>query len=180
MDLGIISTRYAKALYAYASDIKEEDRLYEEMKTLANSFASFKSLFKVMENPTISPQEKQKLLTVAGGISVSKAFQSMLQLIETNKRETYILSIALMYQQIYRKQKGIVIAKLITTESLSQKEEENVRNLVSKNTDGKKVDLITQIDADLLGGFILKVESKQLDASIRSQLNKIKMKLIED
>ncbi len=176
MDTGKISTRYAKALYAYASELKEEDRLYEEMKSLISNFYSFKSLNKIMQNPTVSPEEKQKLLITAGGITVSKAYLGMLQTIKENQRESYMFSIALMYQEYYRKEKGMVIGILTTTDNASEEQKEKLKNMIAAGTN-QKVDLITKTDENLIGGFILQIESNLLDASIKNQLNKIKLQL---
>ena len=178
MDTGKISTRYAKALYAYATDLKEEDILFEKMKTLSGSFVAHKSLQKVMEDPTVSAEDKQKLLITAAGNSVCKSYISFLALLAENRREPYIQVIALMYQKLYKNKKGIITGKLTTVHAPEENIMQGLIALIS-NENKYKVDFITQTDPKIIGGFILDVDSNQLDASVKNQLTKIKMQLLE-
>ena len=67
MNAGIISNRYAKAIYQYASERKEEERLREELKILSEQFLAVPILLKVLDDPTVSPDVKIDVLTVAAG-----------------------------------------------------------------------------------------------------------------
>ncbi len=176
MDTGRISARYAKAAYEVALQKGEETRLYEEMKMLASGFSSYKQLSKVMENPTISIDRKKELLITAAGISVSDSFKKLIDLIAENRRESYVHSIALMYQSYYRKEKNIIIGQLITAQSVTEEEKSKLSKLIARISK-KDVDFITRTDPSIIGGFILELESNQLDASVRNQLNKLKMEL---
>ena len=176
MDTGIISTRYAKALYAHAADLKEEDILFEKMKILSESFLTHKSLQKVMEDPTIPKEDKHKLLTTAGGSFVCKSYDNLLHLLVENKRESYARIIALTYQKIHKKQKRIITGTLTTVETPDETTMLKLKTLIVKD-DNYQVDFITKTDANIIGGFILDVDSNQLDASIKNQLDKIKRQL---
>ena len=175
MNTGRISTRYAKALYAYAAGLKEEDALFEKMKILSESFAAHKSLQKVMEDLTVSEKDKQKLLTTAGGNSVCKSYDSLLNLLAKNRRESYAQMIALSYQKVYKKEKGIITGKLTTANPADEKIMQKLKTLIAGEK--YKVDFITRIDPKIIGGFVLDVDFNQLDASVKNQLNKIQMQL---
>ena len=175
MDAGRISTRYAKALYAYAAELKEEDVLFEKMKALSGNFAAHKSLQKVMEDPTVSAMDKQKLLTTAGGNPVCKSYTGLLDLLSKNRRETYTQMIALSYQKIYKKAKGIITGKLTTVNPAEEKVMQKLKTLIAGEK--YKLDFITLNDPKIIGGFILDVDFNQLDASVKNQLNKIKLNL---
>ena len=71
MDIGTISSRYAKALFSLAKDKEQESRVYDDMKMLADSFSMEPELRGALSNPIVSVPEKVKLLTAAGGIEVS-------------------------------------------------------------------------------------------------------------
>ena len=175
MDTGRISTRYAKALYAYATGLKEEDALFEKMKALSESFVAHKSLQKTLENPALSKENKQKLLTTAGGNTSCKSYNSFLNLLSGNRRETYAHTIALMYQKCYKKEKGIITGKLTTVNPAGEEVMQKFKTLIAG--ENYKVDFITHVDPEIIGGFVLDVDFNQLDASVKSQLSKIKMQL---
>ena len=178
MDTGRISSRYAKAIYEYAFGKKDETNLYEKMKMLSSSFSSFHAIQKVMENPTLSLADKKKILITGGGEGKSKTYNAVLDLVLNNHRETYIFSIALMYQEYYRKEKGIVIGKLTTSIEIDKKTEIKLKELITQNAD-KEIDFDVHTDPSIIGGFILELESNQMDASVKGQLRKLRSTLIE-
>jgi len=147
------------------------------MKQVARAFSSFKSMARVMENPTISSEEKVRLLVTAAGESVSVSFRNLFALVMKNARTAYVLSVALMYQEYYRKGKGLVIATLTSTEPVSDAAKSQMKDMIAEKS-SQQVDFITEIDPSLIGGFILEVNSNQLDASVKSQLNKLRVQLI--
>lgn len=176
MDSSRISIRYARAAYEFALEKGEETRLYEDMKMLSKHFFSFALMSRVMDDPTISSKEKEKILITAGGASVSESYKKLVRLIIENKREKYGLFIALMYQTWYRKQKGVVLTKLITTEGVSEEIKQKVIRMVAEETK-ENVDLETIKDPDIIGGFVLELEDERLDASVKYQLNQLKQQL---
>jgi F-type H+-transporting ATPase subunit delta len=178
MDTGRISARYAKAIYEFALEQKEEKTVYGEMKQLVKSFQSFPLLKDAMDNPTVPALEKEKLLTTAAGISVSRTFLQVLKLIGTNHRESDAMQIARMYEDYYRRQKGIVIGKLITENPVTAEIKDKLRAIITAGPD-KEIDFEAETDDSLIGGFIVEVDSNLLDASVKSQLGKIRRQLME-
>ena len=178
MDTGKVSTRYAKAAYEYAADRGEDERLYREMKMLEEQFAAFPALSRVMENPTLGAEEKIKLLVTAAGIEVSDSFRQVMALVIDHHRESYARSIALLYQEYYRKSKGLTIAWLTLAEEAPAGLKEKIYSLLSERIE-TKVDIEVRTDKSIIGGFVLQVESSQLDASVKSSLNRLKRSLAE-
>ncbi len=179
MDSSRISIRYAKAAYEFALERGEDKRLYEEMKVLEMSFSSLRVMHRILQDPTVKAAEKMKILITAAGNDVSESYRKLLELVIGNKRESYMFSIALMFQKWYRKQKGIVITKLITTEPVSDEVKQEIVRVVADEIH-KDVDLVAITDPDIIGGFVLEMEDKRLDTSIRYQLNQLKQKFINN
>jgi F-type H+-transporting ATPase subunit delta len=177
MDIGIISHRYAKAIYQFASERKEEDRLREELKVLSEQLLALPLLQKTLNDPTISAAVKIKLLSTAtAGKDVSDICRKAFHLIIKNKRVNYLQSIVLMYDTVYRKEKNIVIMKLVTTEPASDNVKNKLVDLVGKDHD--KVEFKTETNTDLIGGFVLEIEDLRLDASVKNLLNQLRQELI--
>ena len=107
MDIGTISSRYAKALFSLAKDKEQESRVYDDMKMLADSFSMEPELRGALSNPIVSVPEKVKLLTAAGGIEVCKLYTRFINLVLAHKRETLLPFIAYIYIHLYRKEKKI-------------------------------------------------------------------------
>ena len=107
MDIGTISSRYAKALFSLAKDKEQESRVYDDMKMLADSFSMEPELRGALSNPIVSVPEKVKLLTAAGGIEVCELYSRFINLVLAHKRETLLPFIAYIYIHLYRKEKKI-------------------------------------------------------------------------
>lgn len=167
-----------KAVYQFALEKGEERALYREMKTLADSFASFQVLQQVLNNPTVPVQEKLKVLTTAAGIQVTDSCRSFLQLLIKNKRESSARTIALMYIEHYKKMHGQIDCHLVTTEPASEEVKKALEQLV-RSDDRHQVDFVNQVDPDIIGGFVLRIDDLQLDASIKTQLNRLRIQLAE-
>ena len=177
MDIGIISHRYAKAIYQFAAERKEEDRLREELKVLTEQFLALPLLQKTLNDPTIAADVKIKLLTTAAaGQDISETCRKAFHLIVKNKRVNYLQSIVLMYDTVYRQAKGMVIMKLATTEPASDDVKNKLVDLIKKNHD--LVEFVTETNTDLIGGFVLEIEDLRLDASVKNLLHQLRQELI--
>ena len=172
MNTGKISARYAKALFLFAKENKKEGVVYEEMKTLSENFFAVPQLREAMKNPTIEKAKKKQLLETAAGTNVSAEFTRFVDLVIDHKREEFFQGISLIYQEMYRKEKNIITSTLVTAVPISDVEEARMREAVQKVTTGT-VEFKKSVDPGIIGGFVLNVETYQLDASIKSQLRNI-------
>lgn len=88
MNTGVVSMRYAKALLAYAEGQKVEDRVYEEVKTLAANYVNVPDLRRAIENPVLDAKRKCELLREAsGGKDVSEELMRFFALVLDERRE---------------------------------------------------------------------------------------------
>jgi len=85
-------------------------------------------------------------------------------------------NIVLMYDQVYRKAKGIVTVHLTTVEPAGEKMKEALISVVEQVT-GETAEFQAKTDSDIIGGFILEIEDKRLDASVKEQLRIINYEL---
>jgi F-type H+-transporting ATPase subunit delta len=84
-----------------------------------------------------------------------------------------------MYDKVYRKAKNIVVMHLTTTEPASAETKNALVDLVIKDKK-ETVNFVAKTDSGIIGGFILSIEDSRLDASIKNQLNQLRLKLIKN
>ncbi len=176
MDTGRIATRYARAIYEYAAEQKQETSLYEYMEKFIESYLAFPDLKKALANPTVSNEKKTELLLTACGVRDNELLTGIVLMIVKSGRGTYFGNIARVYKNVYRKNKGTVIAHLTTIYPASEKLKTDVIEALNKIT-GKNIELHSKEDPDIIGGFILEIEDKRLDASVKDQLNQLRLDL---
>lgn len=179
MNEGMISKRYARALLQYAVGHRVEDLVFSEMKKLVASFAQEPKLRVAMENPMLSKENKMGLILTAVGGKSSTEFQRFIQLVLDKKRERNVRTMALCYLDLYCKQKNINTGRLVTATAVDDITIGKMKSLTERIMPGK-LDFETSIDPEIGGGFILYVDTYRLDASIKTQLNKIKQDLISE
>ncbi|MCD7901578.1 MAG: F0F1 ATP synthase subunit delta [Bacteroides sp.] len=180
MDIGVISVRYARALIAYAQEKKAEDTLYEELIRLTKSFRMFPHLRETLDNPILSRKEKLKLLSVAanGEQESSEVFMRFMSLVIKQHRELYIQFMCMTYLDFYRKLKHIAVGTLITAVPVDKETQEEIRNIAAAMVHAQ-MELETIVDPAIEGGFVFDINDYRLDASVLTQLKRIKQQFIE-
>lgn len=173
MNDGLIAIRYARALYSSAKGKGKEDAVYKGICTMTTAFETVPGLKHALSSPTINDKDKISLLTKAAGDKPSKELESFIVFVVNKKRESYMGSIARMYEQLYRKDKNIVVSTVTTASDIKDKSLSRIEKFVEKICDAGKVELRTKTDPSIVGGFILDVEGKRMDASIKGQLSKL-------
>ena len=127
MDIGVISTRYARALLKSATDAKLEDQVYQEMMTLGKSFTDVPVLRQTIDNPMLDKAKKQMLLETAAGGKSCTLTQTFIALVLKEDRENMIQFMAYSYVTLYRKQKNVIRGKLTTAARVSCLQKQNRR-----------------------------------------------------
>ncbi|NDW12771.1 F0F1 ATP synthase subunit delta [Bacteroides sp. 214] len=180
MDIGILSVRYSKALLAYAQEEKQEDVVYEEMKSLARSFHNHPRLNEVVTNPILPAQEKEELIIAAavGEATPSATLINFIRLILKNKRESLFYLATLTYIELYHKLKHIAVGTLITAVPVDAATKERIRQTASAAVHAP-MKLKTVVDPAIEGGFIFDINDYRLDASVTTQLKKVKQQFID-
>ena len=172
MDIGVISVRYARALLKCAAEAKAEDKVYAEMQTLAESYIKVPELRRTVDNPMIAKEKKAAILKVASGEKVSDITVRLIDLILNEGREKMTQFIANAYITLYRQQKNITRGKLTTAVAVSDAVQQKTQKMVESRTNGT-VEFTTEVDPDIIGGFVLEYDTYRMDASVKAQLNKI-------
>ncbi len=164
----------------YAQDTKTEDSIYVCMRKLEHEFRNHADLYAVLDNPVLTMREKYLLISTAaaGDAPVSHEFSRFITLVLKNGRENMLRYICLAFMDLYRKNKHIGVARLITAVPVSKEEEERIRNSASAFLHAH-MELQTEVNPSVLGGFIFDVNNFRLDASVVTQLKKVKEQFID-
>ncbi len=176
MDTGVIAVRYAKAFLESAIQLKKEDAVYEEMQTLAENYLQVPRLRFTIDNPTLAADKKMALLKTACGGDINDLTIRFLELVLKEGREAELQFMATAYLTLYRKHKNIIRGKLTTAVPVSAETEAKMKQMVESRTHGN-VEFNTEVDPDIIGGFILEYDTYCLDASVRTKLKGILQQL---
>jgi F-type H+-transporting ATPase subunit delta len=172
-----IAIRYAKSIFELAKEKNQVEIINADLELVYNTANTFPEFRQIIESPIVKSSQKAKIVSELFKSKVSALSLSFLNLIIQNKREYFITDIARRFFYLYRVDKGIKSAVLTTAVEVDEATKNKLVDLIGKvmNT---KVSLTSQVNENLIGGFILKIGDNQYDASVATGLKKIKRKLI--
>jgi F-type H+-transporting ATPase subunit delta len=173
-----ISVRYAKALFLSARDKGLVERVREDMKYLLE-LSSYPDVRELLESPIIKKSIKRDALSALTNKRVDKLTTNLILLAVDNGRESSLAGISRSYIDEADRFNGITKASLTSASDMAAETVERIRTIIEKST-GTKVEMSQNIDSDITGGFLLKVEDQFIDGSVRTQLRKIKKEITED
>lgn len=175
---GLIPNRYAKALYKYAADNGATESVYALAKVVIKSYQDNSGMQKVMANPFVKAADKEKLLVTAAGKDADKVFTRFVSLVVAHHREEFMYLIMLAYRDIYRREKNISQVQITTATPLAQAETDKIKALVEKAFPKTTLEYFMRVNPDIIGGFLIDVDSVRMDASISNELEQLRLNLI--
>ena len=167
--------RYAKAMYDIANEENSINEVYKDMNfinELNSDSLDFKNL---LSNSQINFQDKKKLILSL--IKQSNALtEKLIDLLIHNKRVKIIGDIASSFIQLYNKNNNIKEATIITASPINNELESKILSMINIK-DVKSVNLTNVVNPNIIGGFIIRFDGKEYNASVKQNLNNLKTEL---
>lgn len=167
-----VASRYAKSLLGLASEKGVLENVYGDMQLIDETVKGSKELSVLLKSPIIKSDKKQNILSSLFTDKVSEISNAFMKIIVTKGREYLLGDIAEAFIALYKNNKGIITAELTSVVALDKSLKEKIVQLV--NPDNKPVELIEKINKDLIGGFVVRVDDKQIDASVLRKISDLK------
>ena len=174
-----VAFRYAKSLMRLALEKGELEKAYVDMLLIHTTCKNSKDLSLFLKSPIIKTDKKQKTLKEIFGAHISKISQEFVEIITRKKREIFLESIAEDFVSQYKTHKKILTAVITSAAGLDDTLRKRVLEIV-KNNSTSEVELIEKTDKSIIGGFVLRIGDKQVDASIARKLQQLAMSFSEN
>ena len=169
-----LAARYAKAILDLAVEKNELENVYNDMLFLRQAFRDSRDLVSMLRSPIIKADKKGKVLDAIGAGRISVITASFNKLLLTKEREAYLPEIVTAFIEQYKIYKGIQTVKLTTATPVSEELKQAILEKVRTVRNVQQIDLHTEVNQDLIGGFVLEIGDELVDASIAFELNNIK------
>lgn len=178
MNQSAITVRYAKAFFSLAKEKNRLETLKTDIELIAGVCENSADFILLLESPIVETSKKIELLTAIFNGKVNELTLKFLHLIAGNKREVHIPGICRNFVLLTRKDQNIKLAILTTATEVNP---ETIKKIIALLEAGlkAKIELSNNVNPDIIGGVILRLDDNQYDASIATQLKKIKQKLLE-
>ena len=178
MSVSIVAARYAKSLIELAKEKNVLEAVFEDMKLFKDTADNNRGLMLALKSPVVRHEKKLGILKSLFENRVHEVSFAIFNIITRKNREAIIDSIAEEFIIAYNKLKGIQKATVVTPVPLTDELRSQFSKIVASAT-GSTIELEEKLDENLIGGYILRVNDRQIDASIKSKLNELKLQLTD-
>lgn len=165
--------RYAKALLQSALEQNILDEVIKDIRFVLSTVEDSRELTLFLNSPVIKPEDKKQVLAKIFDEHISGETISLLRLLSEKQRENLLTDICLGFVRLYNQHEGIIQVQVISAYELDDSEKKSLHEALGKST-GKKVEMDVEIDPDILGGIIVKIDDTVLDGSVRHKIRKLK------
>lgn len=168
-----VAIRYAKSLLSLAEDQSVLEEVKNDMELISQACADSKEFQTMLKSPIVKADKKLSILKALLESQVNHMTIAFIEIITKKGREAFLAEIAGSFINQYRAKKNITTATVKTAVPMSADMKAQLMELVKKSANGD-VELVEEVDADLIGGFVLRISDQQVNASIQNQLHKLK------
>lgn len=175
-----LASRYAKSLIDLAVEQNSLEETLKDVQLMDSTIRSSSEFASVLKSPVIKADKKDAIIDAILGQRMSILTKSFVKLLTAKGREGTLAEMATSFLSQYRTMKHISQVTLITAAPVSEEVKESIRSKVALAMPGQSVELSTKVDPDLIGGFVLELGDKLVDASIRRDLNDIKKHFLKN
>jgi len=173
----IVANRYAKSLMELAVESKQLEAVRKDMQTVAQVCAENHDFDLFLKSPVIKTDKKLAVISSIFKGKITDLSLSFVNLITDKHRESLIPEISKAFDEQYKINKNIFTAVVTSARGLDDVTKQKVKDLVKSQMNGE-VELIEKIDANTIGGFILRIGDQQLDKTVARQLSNLKKELL--
>jgi len=166
--------RYAKALLQISTEKNYLEQSYKDMVILDNACSESKELSLLLKSPIVKTDQKLKIFNKMFSAKVSENSMMFINLILSKKRELLLAGISKSFISLYKLKNKIQTATITTTTPLTEQLKNNIVKYIKNKTNSSKIELRENLDKNLIGGVIIRMGDKQLDASISSEITELR------
>ena len=171
-----ISEPYAQALMSLAQQNDLTDQFGETFRELDSLMSESQEFKDFVLNPVIKNEDKKNVLKQVMG-DANPYLTNFMMLLVDKRRIIFLESIVDQYLSLLRKLNQTVLADVTSATELNDEQKGQIVDKVKQIVEARDVELKTTVDPSLIGGVIIKVGSKVIDASLRGQLRRISISL---
>jgi F-type H+-transporting ATPase subunit delta len=172
-----IAARYAKSLMELAIEQDLLEQVNFDMRSLQAVTQQSPELVSMLKSPIIKANKKADVLNGIFSKGFNKLTQSFIDTVVSKRREMFLPLIAQEFAKQYNQRNGVSSATVTSATPLTEGMQASVKEFIEKETN-TRVDLKTQVNPDIIGGLVIRIEDDLYDSSIAKKLNILKKELI--
>jgi len=169
--LSVVHRTYARALFDGAREAGRLAEVRSDLGDFVEVANAVPELEEILRNPQLDKRAKAAAVDAVAGNS-DPLVVNFLRLLVEKGRAGGVAEVAEEFERLAAAEEGELTVELTTAFELS---EEEARSIVARieERSGRKVEATRSVDPDLIGGMVLQVGSRRVDASVRGRLEQL-------
>lgn len=178
MKIHPVAKRYANALFETAIDLDQVEQMREEVNSFSDILKNQSRFRSYLFTPEVEKQKKMDVIKTVLKNNASPGFLNFLLLLTQKGRQREYFDVVFEFNRLYEKKINRISATVTSAVNL---DESILNEIKEKLVAVWKADVLlsNKVDSDILGGFIIEVEGKAIDGSLRKQLELMKDQLVK-
>jgi F-type H+-transporting ATPase subunit delta len=168
-----LASRYAKALLELAVEKDQLEQIFADMKWLQSVCKTSREFVNVLRSPIIKGDSKKKIIEAVANGNLSEITLMFIRLMVNKSRESTLPEVITSFITQYKQKKDIHTVKLTTAVPADDSTRQAITDQVKKAGSFAHIELEEKVDPSILGGFVLQVGDKLVDASVAYDLREV-------
>jgi F-type H+-transporting ATPase subunit delta len=166
---------YSRALFEAAMENGELDEIQQQLAAWTDALGENKNLQTFFFSPRFSTPEKKEAIRriITGG---NEHFVNFLELLAERHRLPATFRIRRAFDELWREEHKVLPVEVTSAVELDDRLVRSIGERIEERT-GRRIELTTRIDPDIIGGLVLRVGNKVLDASVHGRLERLRRQI---
>jgi F-type H+-transporting ATPase subunit delta len=174
------ASRYVKSLLGLAVERGVLEEVNNDMQMFDRVCSGSRDLVNMLRSPIIRHEKKKNVLNALFKDRVNSLTFDLIEILTRKNREPLLPAIAKEFHVAYNVYKGIGKATITTTVPMDAVLRAEIEAVVKQLSNKTQIELTEKTDPSLIGGFVLNVGDRQIDASISGKLKHLRLKFSEN
>lgn len=174
-----VAERYASSLFELALEEKSVAKVEADLDSFERMLSGSADLARLIESPVFSAEDQARAISaIVAKAGIGGLAGNFLRVVAQNRRLFAVPGMIRAFRRIAAEHRGEVSAEVTSAHALTPAQQAELKATL-KGVAGKDVAFNVTVDPSLLGGMVVKLGSRQIDTSLKTKLNSLKLALKE-
>jgi F-type H+-transporting ATPase subunit delta len=175
-----VAGRYASALFSLAQDQRQTEGVAQALGKLDELISGSADLQLLVRSPVFSEADQTKALdAILSREGIDGLAANFVRLVAQKRRLFWIREMIADYRKLFDEARGVTRAEVVSATPLSAENIAALKDQLKTSSGGREVVLDAKVDPSIVGGLIVRLGSRMVDASLRTKLNAIRLAMKE-
>jgi len=177
--ISAVAERYASSLFELAQQANSVAKVESDLNDFEAMLKDSADLSRLINSPVFSSDEQAKAIdAIVAKAKIAGLAGNFLRVVAKNRRLFAVPGMIQAFRRIAAEHRGETAAEVTSAHALTAAQQTELKAAL-KSVAGKDVAITITVDPSLLGGLIVKMGSRQIDTSLKTKLNSLKLALKE-